>query len=275
MPEPLRAAAIQLQSSADVARNLAHVRSQVTRACRDFGAALVVLPENFAFQGAEADKRKLAESLDEQAGQGPIASTLRELAASLRIDLIAGGMPERSGDGARPYNTSVHVAPNGTFAARYRKIHLFDVDPGDGHAYRESSATSAGPEPVLTELGGVQVGMTICYDLRFPELYRAMPAARVVTVPAAFTATTGKDHWHVLLRARAIENQVFVIAPAQHGTHPDSKRTTYGKSCIVDPWGDVLAQAPEGIGLAVAELDFDRQDAIRLAMPVLGHRRVP
>ncbi len=279
-PAAVRAAAIQLQSASDVALNLANVRTWVTRAHRDFGATLVVLPENFAFQGKEQDKRAVAESLVDAGGsaslptQGPIVSTLRELAASLGIDLIAGGMPERSADPDRPYNTSVHVGPTGAVLARYRKVHLFDVDPGDGHAYRESAGTTPGAEPVLTTAAGVPVGMTICYDLRFPELYRALPSARVFTVPAAFTSATGKDHWHVLLRARAIENQVFVIAAAQHGTHPETTRTTYGKSLIVDPWGDVLAQAAEGLGLCVAELDFTRQDAVRASMPVRDHERI-
>jgi deaminated glutathione amidase len=272
VPDVLRAAAVQLQSASNVADNLGQVRVQVTRA-HGLGATLIVLPENFAYQGAEAGKRAAAEDLD---GQGPILATLRELASALQIDLIAGGMPERSADPEdRPYNTSVHVDATGAVVARYRKMHLFDVDPGDGHAYRESAGTTPGSEPVLTTTaGGVKVGMTVCYDLRFPELYRAMPDARIVTVPAAFTAATGKDHWHVLLRARAIENQTFVIAPGQHGTHPETARTTYGKSLIVDPWGDVLAQAPEGVGLAVAELDFERQDAVRRGMPVRSHRRL-
>jgi len=271
MPDTLRVAAVQLQSTADVAANLQQVRALCTRAVSAFGAQLLVLPENFAFQGAEADKRTAAESLE---GQGPIVSTLRALARELGVDLIAGGMPERAEDPDRPFNTSVHVGADGVLRASYRKVHLFDVDPGDGHAYRESAATTAGAAPVTTTVQGAEVGLSICYDLRFPELYRAMHTARIVTVPAAFTAATGKDHWHVLLRARAIENQVFVIAPAQHGAHPDTKRTTYGKSLIVDPWGDVLAQAPEGPGLAVAELDFRRQDAVRRGMPVATHRRL-
>lgn len=269
MVERLRAAAVQLQSTANVAANLDAVRSLCTRAAREFGAELIVLPENFAFQGVEADKRTAAEALD---GSGPIVSTLTALARELGVDLIAGGMPERSADPARPYNTSVHVGPDGRVVTRYRKVHLFDVDAGDGHAYRESAGTSPGDAPVTSTVRDVEVGLSICYDVRFPELYRSMKSARIVTVPAAFTAATGKDHWHVLLRARAIENQVFVIAAAQHGTHPETKRTTYGKSLIVDPWGDVLAQAPEGQGLALAELDFARQDAVRRAMPVASHR---
>lgn len=272
----LRVAAVQLQSTANVEHNLREVRRWVLEACERFSAQLVLLPENFAYQGKEEGKRGVAEALDRH---GPIMSTLRDLAKNHKIHLIAGGMPERTQDVGRPHNTSVHLGPSGEVVGRYRKIHLFDVDPDDGHAYRESAGTTAGQDLALTQIEGhgsepIKVGMSICYDVRFPELYRGMRGAHIVTVPAAFTATTGKDHWHVLLRARAIENQVFVIAAAQHGTHPETGRVTYGKSLIVDPWGDVLAQAAEGAGLAVAELDFARQDAVRAAMPVLSHRRL-
>jgi predicted amidohydrolase len=194
-------------------------------------------------------------------------------------------MPEKSGDPQRPFNTSLLVTPEGVVAARYRKIHLFDVDLPDGTKLLESGATSAGADHAVAELPGVsathdvRLGMTICYDLRFPELYRRLSAegVRIVTVPAAFTLTTGKDHWHVLLRARAIENQVYVLAPAQHGRHPSRApggRQTYGKSIIVDPWGDVLAQAPEGEGWATATLDFAAQDRVRASLPCLTHRRL-
>jgi predicted amidohydrolase len=202
------------------------------------------------------------------------------MAREWRVWIVAGGMPEASGDPARPFNTSLLVAPDGRVVARYRKIHLFDVDLADGTKHLESGATSPGTGPVIAEVtpsGGapVKLGMTVCYDVRFPELYRALVGggARIVTVPAAFTVTTGRDHWHVLLRARAIENQVFVLAPAQHGKHPKG-RSTYGKSLIVDPWGDVLAQAAEGEGFATARLDFAAQDRVRASLPVLQHRRL-
>jgi predicted amidohydrolase len=184
-------------------------------------------------------------------------------------------LPERSSDPDRPFNTSVLVAPSGALCARYRKIHLFDVDLGEGTRHCESTSVTPGIEVVCHDVDGLRLGMTICYDVRFPELYRELchMGARIVTVPAAFTLMTGKDHWHPLLRARAIENQVFVIAPAQHGSHPKG-RVTYGKSAIVDPWGDVLAQAPEGEGIAVASLDMQAQDRVRASIPCLHHRKV-
>jgi len=272
----MQVAVIQLSSQDDVAANLARVRELVTSAARA-GAEVVALPENFAFMGEEKKKREIAESLDPPSG--PIASAIVDLARSAGVWIVAGGMPEASADRDRPYNTSLLVSPAGELAAKYRKVHLFDVDLVDGTKLLESDATQAGGEPSVSELatpsGRAKLGMTICYDLRFPELYRKLVDrdARIVTVPAAFTLTTGKDHWHVLLRARAIENQVFVLAPAQHGKHPRG-RQTYGKSLVVDPWGDVLAQCPEGEGFAVARLDFAAQDRVRQALPCLSHRKL-
>jgi predicted amidohydrolase len=270
-------AVIQLCSQDDVARNLERVRAEVTAAARA-GAELVALPENFAFMGSEPEKRTIAERLD--AG-GPIVTTLAALAREAGVWLVAGGMPEESEDPARPYNTSLLFDSKGKLAARYRKVHLFDVETPDGTTYAESASTRAGePEAVVarvtTHTGAADLGMTVCYDLRFPELYRRLldAGARIVTVPAAFTLQTGKDHWHVLLRARAIENQVFVLAPAQHGKHPRG-RQTYGKSLVVDPWGDVLAQCAEGEGFAIAHLDLAAQDRVRQQLPCLAHRRVP
>ncbi|MEO8797256.1 MAG: carbon-nitrogen hydrolase family protein, partial [Polyangiaceae bacterium] len=239
MNAPLSAAVVQLSSQDDVTWNLARVQALALEA-RDRGAELITLPENFAFFGEEATKREIAEDL---AGSGQIMSTLRSTAIALGVWIVAGGMPEKSGNFERPYNTSVLLAPTGDVVASYRKIHLFDVDvPGAG-PLTESAATSPGTEPCLTEARGVPLGMTVCYDVRFPELYAmlALGGARVITVPAAFTLMTGKDHWHTLMKARAIENEVFVLAPAQAGKHPKN-RQTYGKSLIVDPWGDVLAQ---------------------------------
>jgi len=274
----MRAAVIQLSSQDDVGRNLERVRALVAEAARA-GAELVALPENFAFMGEEAQKREVAESTEDDE-RGPITSTIVGVAREHGVWVVAGGMPEVSGDPARPFNTSLLAAPDGRLVARYRKIHLFDVDLPDGTKLLESGATSEGREPIVAEIGGGQapsakLGMTICYDVRFPELYRKLvnEGVRIVTVPAAFTVTTGKDHWHVLLRARAIENQVFVLAPAQHGRHPRG-RTTYGKSLIVDPWGDVLAQCGEGEGIALARLDFAAQDRVRASLPCLSHRRL-
>jgi predicted amidohydrolase len=183
-------------------------------------------------------------------------------------------MPEKSDDPSRPYNTSVLLDPKGTVTATYRKVHLFDVSLADGTSLRESAATMAGSAAVTAEVLGVRVGLSICYDVRFPEMYRKLvdEGARIFTVPSAFTLTTGKDHWHTLLRARAIENQVWVLAPAQHGKHPRG-RQTYGKSLIVDPWGEVVAQCSEGEGMALARLDFEYQDRVRTSLPALLHRK--
>lgn len=268
----MQVAVVQLNTQEDVVHALSVVRHRVAEAAAA-GAKLVCLPENFAFMGEEAKKRELAERLD-GAFPGPILSALAECATRHGVWVLGGGMPEKSDDISRPYNTSVLVDPQGGVAATYRKVHLFDVSLPDGTSYRESAATSPGAEPVTTEVLGARVGLTICYDVRFPELYRhlADQGARIVTVPAAFTLTTGKDHWQVLLRARAIENQVYVLAPAQHGKHARG-RLTYGKSMIIDPWGEVIAQCSEGEGFAVAKLDFDYQDRVRSSLPSLLHRK--
>jgi predicted amidohydrolase len=268
----MHVAVVQLNVQDDVSENLARVRHWIAQAAAA-GAQLVALPENFAFMGEEAKKRELAERLD-GAFPGPILGTLSEIAAKHGVWVVGGGMPEKSDDLARPYNTSVLVDPRGEIVSTYRKVHLFDVSLPDGTLHRESAATSAGAEPVTVEVLGVRLGMSVCYDVRFPELYRRLvdQGARVVTVPSAFTQTTGKDHWHVLLRARAIENQVYVLAPAQHGKHPRG-RQTYGKSLIVDPWGEIVAQCSEGEGFATATLDFVYQDRVRTALPSLLHRK--
>jgi predicted amidohydrolase len=272
----MRVAAIQHNSQSDVSKNLARVSELVGRAAAQ-GATLALLPENFAYFGDEDGKRLVAETLTEwgSSEDGPIVSTLRELAVRHGIWLLAGGMPERSEDLARPFNTCAVFAPDGKLTARYRKIHLFDVEVGDGAVYRESAATSAGKDPVVFTVpghDGIVVGLSVCYDLRFPELYRRLvdAGAELLVVPAAFTLATGKDHWTVLLRARAIESQAFVLAAAQWGRH--GERMTYGKSAIVDPWGDVIAQAPEGEGVIVADLNRDYLASVRKKLPSLAHR---
>jgi len=272
MLQPLTAAVVQLSSQENVTQNLARVRELASRA-RDAGAELISLPENFAFFGDEQTKREIAEKISDSS---EIVSMLTKTASDLGAWIVAGGMPEKSDDFARPFNTSLLISPKGEVVASYRKIHLFDVDiPGAG-PLTESAATKGGQDVCLTEARGVPLGMTVCYDVRFPELYAqlALAGARIVTVPAAFTLMTGKDHWNVLLRARAIENEVFVLAPAQAGKHPRG-RQTYGKSLIVDPWGDVLAQVGgSSEGFAVARLDFAYQDEVRRALPCLSHKKI-
>lgn len=267
--------AVQLSSQADVDENLGRVGALVDEAARR-GAQLVLLPENFAYLGEEEGKRVIAEDLSaEGSTRGPITARLSELARAHSVHLIAGGMPELSGDPNRPYNTCVVLTPEGRIASIYRKIHLFDVDLTDGTRYRESAATTPGDEPRVVSVEGLRVGLSICYDLRFPELYRALSAAGadVMVVPAAFTVITGKDHWHVLLRARAIEAQAYVIAAAQWGKHPRG-RQTYGKSCIIDPWGEVVAQASEGEGVITAAVNTGYLAQVRANLPSLQHRRL-
>lgn len=266
----MRIAAIQLSSQDSVEQNLAAV-SAVLAEARSARADVALLPENFAFFGGEDAKRAAAESIED----GPITTFVREAAVRLGMAIIAGGLPERSADPLRPFNTCLAVGPNGDILAKYRKIHLFDVTTPDGAVYAESQATSAGEEVRTVNIEGVTVGLSVCYDLRFPELYRILSAkgASVLVVPAAFTLQTGKDHWTPLLRARAIENQCYVVAAAQWGKHPGG-RQTYGKSMIIEPWGDVVAQVPDGVGFTVAEIDLERIQNVRAQIPCLTHRKL-
>ena len=264
----MRAAAVQLECTTDTEANLA-AAERLVRAAADDGAELVVLPERLDIRGAAADYLARAEPLD-----GRPVSWARELARELGIDLVAGSVAERREGRERVSNTSVHVGPEGELRATYRKIHMFDIEAG-GTVYRESEHSEPGDEIVVSETAnGVGLGLTICYDLRFPELYRilALRGARIVTVPSNFTRVTGEAHWEVLLRARAIEDLVFVIAPGQ-GNSPGPEGDSYGNSMIVDPWGEVLARAPmEGEHVVAAELDLARQDEIREKLPSLAHR---
>jgi predicted amidohydrolase len=273
MAEKMRVGAVQMSSQDDLRANLARASELIARAAEQ-GAELVLLPENFAYLGPEEGKRAVAEPVGD-APQGPILTAIAEAAGRARVHVIAGGMPERAADPARPYNACVVVSPEGKTTGKYRKIHLFDVDVGDGQRYCESASTTPGDAPVAVEIAGFAVGLSVCYDLRFPELYRklARDGADVLVVPAAFTLATGKDHWHVLLRARAIESQAYVVAAAQWGTHPRGRRT-YGKSLIADPWGDVIAQCPEGEGVAVADVDRAAIERVRANLPALRHRRL-
>jgi deaminated glutathione amidase len=270
--EPLRAAAVQLTSTHDVEGNLSRAAALVAEAAAR-GARLVGLPENFAFIGEEADKLALAESLD--GAPGRILGAMAGAARKHGVWLLLGGMPERSNDPRRVHNACVLLRPDGTVAARYRKVHLFDVNLADGAVFQESASVAAGADLVVADTPWGGLGLSVCYDLRFPELYRGLVArgARMLSVPAAFTLYTGKDHWHVLLRARAVENLCWVLAPAQTGRH-NERRQSYGHACIVDPWGAVVADAGDREGLAVADLDFLAQDRIRRELPALDHRRL-
>jgi len=264
----VRAAAIQLNSTEDVQANLTKADRLVRQAAAQ-GAELVVLPEKWTVLGTPEQMEPAAETLD-----GRCITWARETAAELGIDLITGSFLEEVPGQAKHANTSVHVGPDGEIHAVYRKLHMFDVEV-DGQIYAESSTEQAGDEVVVATLrDGTRVGMSICYDVRFPELYRALVAqdAQVMTIPAAFTLTTTRDHWEVLVRARAIENQCFVVAPNQIGTHPGGHRSG-GRSLIVDPWGLVLASAPDLETAIVADFDFENQRNIRRRIPALTHRR--
>ncbi|HJZ85913.1 MAG TPA: carbon-nitrogen hydrolase family protein [Polyangia bacterium] len=265
---------VQITSRENVAANLARCEGAIAEAAGR-GARLLALPENFAFLGLhERDKFKVAEVLDD-AQPGPILGALKAAAQKNRCWVVGGGMPEQTREPEKVYNTCVVVDEAGRLAATYRKIHLFDVDIPHGAQFRESDSVVPGQRPVVVETPWGRLGLSVCYDLRFPELYRALAqeGARMIVVPSAFTLHTGKDHWHALLRARAIENQCFLIAPAQFGRH-NEKRTTYGHSVIVDPWGTVLAEMGDREGVAVAELDFDFLEKTRREMPCLTHRRL-
>lgn len=268
------AAAVQLTSTSDGEANWRMARDLVERAA-GHGARFVGTPENTNYLGPHAEKVRRAEPLDTE--RGTACRRFSELAAKLGIHLLLGSFNERSEDPDRCYNTSVLFGPDGGIVAVYRKIHLFDVDHSDEVRFLESETVVPGTEVVVadTELG--RFGLTVCYDLRFPELYRRLrdEGAEILTVPSAFTLTTGRAHWYPLQRARAIETQCWVISPAQHGRHDDGGlRESYGHAMIVDPWGQVVAAAPDGPGLALAEIDTDRVHEVRRGMPVANHRRL-
>lgn len=262
----MRAAAVQMNSTEDKQGNLAAAERLVRAAAAD-GSTLVVLPEKFNVIGDHDQLLAGAEPLD-----GPTIAWARELARELSIDLVAGSIAERREGHDKLSNTSVHVGRDGSLRAAYRKIHMFDVVVG-GREYRESQSEEPGDEIVVSEAGGVSLGLTVCYDLRFPELFRilAVRGARVLTLPSAFTAVTGAAHWDTLVRARAIENQAFVVAADQIGVHPGGNES-YGGSQIVDPWGDVLARAPDEECYVAADLDLARQDEVRATLPSLANR---
>ncbi|MBJ7331932.1 MAG: carbon-nitrogen hydrolase family protein [Solirubrobacteraceae bacterium] len=264
----MRAAAVQLNSTADVARNLERA-DRLTRAAAADGASLVVLPEKWVALGDDDVMRAAAQPID-----GEAVTWACGIAKELGIDLVAGSFGERVEGDERTRNTSVHVGPDGEVHAIYRKIHLFDVEV-DGTAYRESDLEAPGEDVVLsTAADGVELGLSVCYDVRFPELYRILTlrGARVLVVPAAFTLATTRDHWEILLRARAIENACFVVAANQIGEHPPTYRSG-GRSMIIDPWGVVLGVMPDREGHVLADLDLEGQERVRTKLPSVANRR--
>ena len=265
----MKIAALQMVSTPSVERNLEAARQLVAQAARS-GARLVVLSEYFCLMG-RSDRDKLA--VAEVAGAGPIQQMLSDAAREHRVWLVGGTLPLRCDDPDRVLNSNCVFAPDGSLAARYDKIHLFRYDNGR-ERYDEGVAIQAGSEPVAFAADDLRVGLSVCYDLRFPALYRALmhPPCDLLCVPSAFTQTTGAAHWELLLRARAVENQCYVIAAAQGGLHENGRRT-FGHSMVVDPWGDVVGVLPEGEGVVLAELDPARLASVRTQLPALEHRR--
>jgi len=265
------AAVTQLNCTSDEAANWESARSLIERAA-GYGAQLVATPENTNYLGPHEEKVRRAEPLD-----GPTCTRFAELARRRGIWLLLGSYNEKSDDPRRCFNTSVLFSPEGRIAATYRKMHLFDVDVPGGVKFAESATCIPGDQVVVADTPLGRIGMSICYDMRFGELYRAMveQGAQILMVPSAFTLATGKDHWETLLRARAIESQCYVMAAAQHGEHDDAGlKASYGHALIADPWGLVTARASDGPGLALAEIDLGRAERIRRAIPVRQHRRL-
>ena len=265
----MKIAALQMVSTTDVEQNLETARRLIAQAARD-GAELAALPEYFCLMG-RSDRDKLG--VAEAPGDGPIQAMLADAAREHRVWLIGGTLPIRTDDPERVLNSNCVFAPDGALAARYDKIHLFKYDNGR-ERYDEGCAIRAGSVPTTVQVASLRVGLSVCYDLRFPELYREMmhPPCDLISVPAAFTHTTGLAHWELLLRARAVENQCYVIAAAQGGTHENGRRT-FGHSMVVDPWGKVVAVLEEGEGAVMAEVEADRIASVRMQLPALEHRR--
>ena len=262
-------AAVQMTSTGDRQRNLDTSLRLVGEAA-DLGARLVGLPENFSFMGREEERIAGAETVE-----GRTISALREVARARRIHVIAGSIPEKVDLPGKTANTSVLVGDDGSILAAYRKIHLFDVAIPDGARYAESATVAPGDKVVVVPTALGRIGLTVCYDLRFPELYRQLSAmgADLLSIPSAFTLFTGKDHWEVLLRARAIENLAYVLAPAQVGRHSPT-RQTFGNAMVVDPWGVVLARCPDGECVCVASVKRERIEQVRRELPALKHRKL-
>lgn len=277
MTDPVLIAAVQMTSRDDVDANLATAEKLVRRAVAR-GATFVGLPENITFMGHEESKLASAERFSMGPvtdGAGKVSKWASSLARELRTWILLGGVPETTADASRVHNAALVVNPSGEIVAHYRKVHLFDVSLADGSEYRESKAVEAGTDLAVIDTPAGRLGLSICYDVRFPELYRKLvdQGATLLAVPAAFTVPTGRDHWHVLLRARAIESQCYLMAPAQWGAHGHG-RTTYGHALICDPWGTVIAECADGEGLAMAEIDPSRVATVRQQLPSLRHRRL-
>jgi nitrilase len=268
MTRVAKIAALQTVATPDVGRNLDAAARLIGQAARE-GAMLAVLPEYFCLMG-QRDTDKLAAA--EAPGDGPIQRFLAAQAREHGLWLVGGTLPIRAATPERVRNACCVFAPDGTLAARYDKIHLFRYDNGREN-FDEARVLEAGSQPLALQAGPLRVGLSICYDLRFPELYRALGVCDLICVPAAFTYTTGRAHWELLLRARAVENQCYVIAAAQGGQHENGRRT-WGHSMVVDPWGEVLAVRPEGEGVVMAELDLQRLAAVRQQLPALAHRKL-
>lgn len=269
----MRIALLQLSSTKEIDENLLQIEALVKEALTT-GATWILVPENAPFLGRDREKLPFAETLD-----GRQVTFFRDLARKHQIFLTLGSFAEISPDPNRTYNTQVHIDPQGEIKALYRKIHLFDVDVDESLSFKESASVYPGSDLVITSVTSprgeeIKVGLTICYDLRFPGLYQKLRAAgaEILTVPSAFTLATGRAHWHALLKARAIENQAFLLAPNQWGHHYGT-RHSFGQTAVYDPWGHALATAPDKIAMIVADLDFDYLREIRRTMPLFDHRR--
>lgn len=264
----MKVSLVQMNSAEDKARNLDDAERLVREVVAAERPDLVVLPEYFAFLGEE---REAIHGSGEDVGEGPTARRFSALAAELGVTLHLGSMVEKSGNGH--YNTTVVFGPQGQELARYRKMHLFDIDVPGGLSYRESDTISRGEEVVTYKVGDATVGCAICYDIRFPELFRGLrdAGADVIVLPAAFTLMTGKDHWEVLARARAIETQTYFLAVGQFGTHANGRKACWGHSMAIDPWGHMIAQASDGVGTVTASLDLGRIAKVRQDVPVAQH----
>ena len=267
--DTMRVAAIQMCSTGNREANLVRARALMEEAV-DGGAELISLPENFPFIGREGEQVRVAEDLDD----GPSVQCLREFAVQHRVAIVGGSIPLKAADASKVTNTCLVFGPDGQVVARYDKMHLFDVSVDEEHAFQESSYVEPGKRIVTASLLGRTVGLSICYDLRFPELYRAqaLAGAEMLFVPSAFTVPTGKVHWETLLRARAIENQCYVVAPAQFGRH-NARRASFGHTMVVDPWGQIVGQCPEKDTALVCDVDFEFLKSVRNRLPSLEHAR--